>query len=62
MSNNKTLFFSLSTSSYLPIVTLANSSKTQSHGVGTAHPLPLLSVDFILYDLGSPFNLLPLVV
>ena len=55
---NQALFSSLSTFGYLPAVTLANGSKTQSQGVGTAHPLPSLSVDSILYVPRSPFNLL----
>ena len=55
---NQVLFSSLSTFGYLPAVTVANGSKTQSQGVGTAHPLPSLSVDSILYVPRSPFNLL----
>ncbi|XP_061348750.1 uncharacterized protein LOC133294107 [Gastrolobium bilobum] len=35
ISGNKSLFFSLSTSGYLPAVTMANGSQAQSHGIGT---------------------------
>ena len=55
---NKALFSSLSTSGYLPTVTLANGSKTKSQGIGTAQPFPSLSVNFVHYFPGSPFNLL----
>ena len=58
ITSNKTLFSSLSTSGYLPSVTMANGSQTQSQGLGIVHPFPSLSVDNVLYVPGSPFNLL----
>ena len=47
----------MSTSSYLPTVTLGNGSKMQSQGVGIAHPMLSISIDSVLYVPGSPFNL-----
>ena len=58
ISGNKSLFSHISTSGYLPSVTLANGTQTQSEGIGTTHPLPSLSVDSVLYVPGAPFNLL----
>ena len=55
---DKALLFGLSPFSYLPTVTFPNGSKTQSHGVGTAYPLPSLSVNSVLYVPDSPSNLL----
>lgn len=58
ISGNRSLFSSLSTSGYLPTITSANGSHTQSHGIGTTHPLPTLTVDSVLYVPNCPFNLL----
>ena len=58
ISGNKALLSCLSTSGYLPIITLANGSKMQSQGIGIAHPMPSMSVDSVLYVSGSPSNLL----
>jgi len=37
---------------------MTNGSKVSSHGVGTIHLFPSLSIDNILYVPESPFNLL----
>ena len=58
ITGNESLLSSLSTSGYLPCVTMANGSQIQSQGLGTANPLPSLSLDNVLYIPGSPFNLL----
>jgi len=55
---NKYFFFSMSTSSCLPFVTTTNGSRVLSHGVGTIHSLPSLSIDNVLYVSRYPFNLL----
>jgi len=54
----KSFFSSISTSGYLPSITMTNGFKVSSHGVGTIHLLPSLSIDDVLYVPGSPFNLL----
>jgi len=58
ITGNKSFFSSLSTSSHLPSITMANGSKVSSHGIGTIHLFPSLPIDNVLYILGSPFNLL----
>jgi len=55
---NNFFFSSISTSGYLPSITITNGSRVSSHGVGTIHLLPSLSIDNVLYVPGSPFNLL----
>nr|KYP72342.1 Retrovirus-related Pol polyprotein from transposon TNT 1-94 [Cajanus cajan] len=60
ISGNRSLFSSLSTSRYLPSITMANGSRATSHGVGTIHLSPSLSIDNVLYVPESPFNLLSL--
>ncbi|RVW38069.1 Retrovirus-related Pol polyprotein from transposon RE2 [Vitis vinifera] len=42
ISGNKDLFSSITTTSALPIVTLANGFQTVAKGIGLAHPLPSL--------------------
>ena len=54
------LFSSITTTSALPIVTLANGSQTISKGIGLAHPLPSLPLTSVLYTLECPFNLNPI--
>ena len=39
---------------------MANGSRVLAHGVGTIDLFPFLSIDNVLYVLGSPFNLLSL--
>ncbi|GAU27876.1 hypothetical protein TSUD_159700 [Trifolium subterraneum] len=53
VTGNKGLFSSLSTSGFLPSITSANGSQTQSQGIGTVQILPSLSVDSVLYDRSS---------
>ena len=55
---NKFFFSSISTFDYLPSITMANGSRVWSHGVGTIHLFPSLSIDNVLYVLRSPFNIL----
>ena len=55
---NKDFFSSLTTTSTLPTVTLANGSQTMAKGIGLAHPLPSLPLTFVLYTPECPFNLI----
>jgi len=55
---SKSFFSSISTSGYLPSVTMTNGYRVSSHGVGTIYLLSLLSIDNVLYVPRSPFNLL----
>ena len=52
------MFSSLSSTSPLPFVTLADGSRVSSHGVGLVKLFPSLTIDNVLYVPGSPFNLL----
>jgi len=47
----------MSTFNYLPFITVANGS-VSSHGVVAIYLFPSLSIDNVLYVLGSFFNLL----
>ncbi|RVX17826.1 hypothetical protein CK203_004212 [Vitis vinifera] len=58
MSGNKDLFSSITTTSTLPIVTLANGSQTMAKGFGFAHPLLSLPLHSVLYAPECPFNLI----
>jgi len=58
ITGNKSFFSSLSTTGYLPSVTMANGYRVPSHGVGNINLFPSLSIDNVLYVSGSPFNLL----
>ena len=58
ISGNKHLFTNLSSSSSLPLVTLANGCKTAATGIGQAQILPSIFVDSVLYVPESPFNLI----
>ena len=49
ISGNKDIFSSLTTTSTLPTVTLANGSQTMAKGIGLAHPLPSLPLTSVLY-------------
>ncbi|RVW98399.1 hypothetical protein CK203_026795 [Vitis vinifera] len=49
ISGNKNIFSSITTTSTLPTVTLANGSQTMAKGIGLAHPLPFLPFHFVLY-------------
>ncbi|RVW85983.1 Retrovirus-related Pol polyprotein from transposon RE1 [Vitis vinifera] len=58
ISGNKDLFSSITTTSTLPTVTLANGSQTMAKGFGFAHPLPSLPLHSVLYAPECPFNLI----
>jgi len=60
ITGNKSFFSSLSTTGYLPSVTMANGYRVPSLGVGTINLFSSLSIDNVLYGSGSPFNLLPI--
>nr|CAN69691.1 hypothetical protein VITISV_026777 [Vitis vinifera] len=49
LSGNKDLFSSITTTSVLPTVTLANGSQTVAKGIGLALPLPSLPLTSVLY-------------
>ncbi|KAJ9701070.1 hypothetical protein PVL29_006428 [Vitis rotundifolia] len=55
---NKDFFSSITTTSALPIVTLANGSQTVAKGIGLAHPLPSLPLTFVIYTPECSFNLI----
>ena len=56
LSGNKDLFFSLTITSPLPMITLANGTQIMAKGIGSACPLPSLPLTSVLYVLDSPFN------
>ncbi|RVW27700.1 Retrovirus-related Pol polyprotein from transposon RE2 [Vitis vinifera] len=58
ISGNKHIFSSITTTSTLPTVTLANGSQTMAKGIGLAHPLPSLPLHSVLYAPECPFNLI----
>ncbi|RVW45616.1 Retrovirus-related Pol polyprotein from transposon RE2 [Vitis vinifera] len=58
LSSNKDLFSSITTTSDLPTVTLANGSQTVAKGIGLALPLPSLPLTSVLYTPECPFNLI----
>ena len=58
---NKDIFSSLTTTSTLPTVTLANGSQTAAKGIGLAHPLPSLPLTSVLYTHECLFNLISII-
>ena len=58
ISGNKDLFSSLTFSSPLPTITLANGSQTIAKGIYSVCPLPSLPLTFMLYVPNFPFNLI----
>ncbi|RVW70782.1 hypothetical protein CK203_058032 [Vitis vinifera] len=52
------IFSSITTTSALPNVTLANGSQTVAKGIGLALPLPSLPLTSVLYTPECPFNLI----
>ncbi|KAJ9707045.1 hypothetical protein PVL29_002162 [Vitis rotundifolia] len=58
ISGNKDIFSSITTTSALPTVTLANGSQTVANGIGLTHPLPSLPLTSVLYTLECSFNLI----
>ena len=57
LSGNKDLFSSLTITSPLPIITLANGSQTMAKGIGSACPLPSVPLTYVIYVPNCPFNL-----
>ena len=57
LSGNNNLFSSLTTTSPLPMITLANGSQTMAKGINSIRCLPSLPLTFVLYVSNSPFNL-----
>ena len=57
-SGNKNLFSSLTITSPLLVITLANGSQTMAKGIGLACPLPSVPLTFIFYVSDCPFNLI----
>ena len=58
LSGNKDLFSSLTITSPLPKITLANGTQTMAKGIESTCPLPSLPLTFVLYVPNSPFNLI----
>ena len=58
LSGNKDLFSSLTITSPLPIITLANGTQTMAKGIGFACPLPYLPLTYVCYVPDSSFNLI----
>ena len=52
------LFSSLTITSPLPMITLANGSQTMAKGIGSACPLPSIPLTSILYVSDCPFDLI----
>ena len=55
---NKDIFYFLTCTSPLPLVTFANGSQTIAKGISSACPLLSLPLTFVLYVPDSPFNLI----
>ena len=55
---NKDIFSSLTITSPLPMITLANGSRTMAKIIDYACPLPSVLLTFILYVLDCPFNMI----
>ena len=58
LSSNKDPFSSLTITSPLPMITLANETQTMAKGIRSAYPLPSLPLTCVLYVPDSPFNLI----
>lgn len=58
MTNNKSLLSHFSYSDSLSSVTVADYYKINVQGIGQAHSLPNLSLEYVLYIHGCPFNLI----
>ena len=52
------IFFSLTITSPLPIITLASGSQTMAKGIGSTCPLPSIPLTSVLYVPYYPFNLI----
>ena len=58
ISGNKDPFSSLTITSPLPMITLANGSQTMAKGIDSTCPLPSIPLTSVVYVLDSPFNLI----
>ena len=58
LSGNKDLFSSLTITSHLPMITLANRSQTMAKGIDSTCPLPSVPLTLVLYIPDCPFNLI----
>ena len=58
LSDNKNLFSSLTITSPLSTITLANGTQTMAKGIGSVYSLTSLPLTSILYVPDSPFNLI----
>ena len=58
LSGNKDLFYSLTITTPLPEITLANGTQTMAKGIVSAYPLPSLPLTYVHYVPDSPFNLI----
>ena len=58
ISSNKNIFSSLTITSPLPMITLANGSQTMAKGIGSACPLPSIPFTSVIYVLDYPFNMI----
>ena len=58
LSSNKDLFSSLTITSPLSMITLANGSQTMAKGIGSTRPLPSVPLTFALFVHDSPSNLI----
>ena len=58
LSVNKDIFSSLTLTSPLPTIILANGSQTTAKEIGSACPLPFLPLTYVLHVPDSPFNLI----
>ena len=58
LSSNKDLFSSLTITSPLPVITLANGSQLMAKGIMSTCPLPSVPLTFVLYVPDCPFNMI----
>lgn len=58
MTGNKSILSHLSYLDSLPSITVNDGSKIKVQGLGQTHLLPNLSLDFVIYIPGFPFNLI----
>ena len=58
LSGNKDFFSSLTITSPLLTITLANGTQTMAKGIESARPLPSLPLTYVLHVPDSPFNLI----
>ena len=57
-SSNKDLFSSLTITSPLPMITVANGPQTMDKGIGSTCPFHSIPLTSVLYVSGCPFNLI----